>query len=98
MINFKNKGGISILGVILLGIMLILVLSYFGLDIKSLVESPKTQDNLNYVGGVLEDIWEKVLKKPVLWVWENVLEKLFNSIKNSDVLKLEDVAPELPES
>lgn len=98
MINFQNKGGISILGVILLGIILILVLSYFGFDIKSLVENPKTQDNLNYVGGVLEDIWDNVLKKPVMWVWDNVLEKLFNNIKDSDALKLEDMAPELPQN
>lgn len=98
MINFKNKGGISILGVVLLGIILILVLSYFGFDIKSLVESPKTQDNLNYVGGVLQDIWENILKKPVMWVWNNVLEKLFNSLKNSDALNLDNMAPELPQN
>jgi len=99
MYNFyNNHGGISILGIIILSIILILVLSYFGFDLKSLIESPKVQENFDYVGGVVKNVWNDFLKKPTLYVWNNIFVKTFESLKNSDSLKLEELAPQLPEN
>jgi DNA-binding YbaB/EbfC family protein len=44
----KNKG-ISIIGALLLGFILILVLSYFKISVRSVVESPEAQDNLELI-------------------------------------------------
>ncbi|MDQ5922472.1 MAG: hypothetical protein QG644_180 [Patescibacteria group bacterium] len=96
MYNFyNNQGGISILGIIILSIILILVLSYFGFDLRSLIESPKVQENFDYVGGVANNVWNKFLKKPTLYIWNNIIVKTFESLKKNDSLKLEELSPKL---
>lgn len=92
----QNKGGISIIGIIILAIILILILSYFGYDIRSIVESPKAKENLNYVGGVVEDLWNKFFKKPAEYVWENFFLKLSKKINTKDSVNFENLAPNLP--
>jgi len=47
--NSKKQNGISILGVLVFGVIIILVLSYFNVSIKSVVDSPTGQENVNYV-------------------------------------------------
>ena len=48
--NFNEKG-ISILGILILAVVVILVLSYFHMSIKCVVESPPVKNNINYVEG-----------------------------------------------
>ena len=55
----------SVLGVIIFVVVVILVLSYFRISIKSVVESPAGQENINYVGGGLKTFWTDHLQKPV---------------------------------
>lgn len=64
--DIKNKkGGISILGILLLAVVLILVLSYFNISLKAVIESPSAQDNFNYVGSSSRNLWNDYLAKPV---------------------------------
>ena len=64
--NLNNKkGGISILGIVLLGIILIIFLGYFNINIKAIVESPSTQNNFSYVGSAGRSLWNDYLKKPI---------------------------------
>ena len=46
-------------------IILVLVLSYIGFDLKTFVESDKTQGNLRYVWG------------GVMWVWDSILSPIW---------------------
>ena len=73
----KLKGGISIIGILILGFILILVLSYFKVSIKSVVESPTGQENLNYVGGGTENLWDAYLKGPAAYLWNDVFINIF---------------------
>ena len=70
-IDFKNKqNGISILGVLVFGIILILILSYF--NIKSVAESPTGQENINYIKEGTKDFWVTYLAKPASYMWNEV--------------------------
>jgi hypothetical protein len=82
--NTDAQRGVSILGVVVLGFLLILVLSYFNISIKSTVESPTGQDNIHYVGGGAKSLWVTYLKEPLSYFWNEIWIKLFwNSFKNN---------------
>lgn len=75
---YKNTNrGISLLGLLLLGFLLILALSYFGISIRSVVESDTGQDNLNYVGDTGKSFWDKHLKEPAAYLWNDVWVDIF---------------------
>lgn len=73
----NKKGGISILGVLVLGIIIVLVLSYFHISIKAIVESPAGQENINYVGGGAKSLWNDYLAKPASYLWNDVWLPVF---------------------
>ena len=72
---FKNPNGGFIKTVLIL-IIIILVLSYFGFDIKNFIDSPTTQKNLGYVWGLGKTVWNKYLEKPLTYLWKNVFVNL----------------------
>jgi hypothetical protein len=57
---------------IILIIIAIIALSYFGFDLRGIVEAPQTQENLSYVWGLLISLWENILRRPVLFFWQNI--------------------------
>ncbi len=69
--------GLSILGVIFFGVIIILVLSYFKVSIRTVVESPEAQDNLDYVGGETVSLWDRYFKEPVSYLWNDIWLELF---------------------
>jgi hypothetical protein len=73
----KKNIGISILGVLVLGAILLLVLSYFGVSIKGVVESPTGQENINYVKGSTRTFWDKYFREPVHYLWQDVWVEIF---------------------
>ena len=96
-----KKGGVSILGILLLGVILILTLSYFNINIKAVVENPTTQDNINYVKGNSKSLWNDYLKKPLtdfyndVWVkifWKSFISNMEN-IRDHKPTDLEKMAP-----
>ena len=70
------KGGISLIGVLILGFVLILALSYYKISIKSVVESPTAKENINYVGGASKNLWNDYLKKPADYFWNKIVVNL----------------------
>jgi hypothetical protein len=75
--KIKNNGVVSILGIVLLGFLMILVLSYYNVHIQSVVESPTAQDNLHYVGGNTKTFWDKYLAAPAHYLWHDVWVNIF---------------------
>lgn len=91
---FKNKkGGISILGVLVLGVILLLVLSYFNISVKSVVESPAGQENVNYVGGGAKSFWTKYLAEPASYLWHDVWINIFWKGFISNMERIRDGQP-----
>ena len=97
----KIKGGISIIGMLILGFIIILVLSYFKISIKSVVESPTGQDNISYIGGGTVNLWDTYLKEPATYLWNDIfINLLWNSfidnmekIKNGQPTDYQNAAP-----
>ncbi len=73
----KSNRGISILGILVLGAALILVLSYFDIRLRSVVESESSQENFGYVKGEATSVWDKYLKGPANYLWHDVWINIF---------------------
>ncbi len=93
MLKSSQSGGISILGVIFWGFILILILSYFSISIRGVVESPTGQENLNYVGGTTKSVWDKYLKDPASYVWNDVFVDLLWKSFVSNMERIRDGKP-----
>ena len=72
----KKNEGISIVGILLIGVVAIFVLSYFKIDIKGVVESPTAQENVGYVKEGSKTVWEKYLKEPAEYLWNDIFVDL----------------------
>lgn len=57
---------------IILALIVIIVLSFFGYDLKAIIEAPLTQNNLHYVGGGVKHVWDEYLKGPLTYLYRNV--------------------------
>jgi hypothetical protein len=88
-----KKGEISIVGILFLGIILIFVLSYFKISIKSVVESPEAQDNINYVGGGTRNLWNDYLQKPASYLWNDIFIDIFWQSFISNMERIRDGQP-----
>jgi len=53
-------------------IVIIVVLGYFGLNLREIMATPAVQDNLSYVWQAIVDAWNGWLKEPAGWFWDNV--------------------------
>ena len=73
----NKKAGISILGIIILAVLVILVLGYFHISIRAVVNNPTSQDNINYVKGGTESIWDEYLAQPAHYLWQDVWLNIF---------------------
>lgn len=65
--NNMNKGFVR---TIILIVVILIVLGYFGFDVESIIKSEKVQKNLNYVWDIVVKVWDLYLAKPFLFVWD----------------------------
>ncbi len=63
----KNKGLIKMVVVIVIAL---IVLGYFGFNIKDIIESDSVQTNLQYVWGFIKTFWNNYLAAPVIFMWD----------------------------
>lgn len=56
---------------VILALIAIIVLSFFGYDLKAIIEAPVTQSNLHYAAGGVSTAWDYV-KGPILYLYNNV--------------------------
>jgi hypothetical protein len=91
--NSKSQKGISILGVLVSGFILILVLSYFNISIRAVVDSPTGQDNINYVGGTTKTFWDKYFAGPAHYLWQDVWIDIFWKGFISNMERIRDGKP-----
>lgn len=57
-------------------IVVLLTLSYFGFNLRSLIDSPTTQDNFHYAINFIVDVWNNYLKTPFMYLWNDIFIKL----------------------
>ena len=61
-----NRGGIRL--IILIFIALI-VLGYYGVSVRQVVQNPMSQDNLSHVWTGAVDVWQNYLQVPATYLW-----------------------------
>jgi len=88
--NSKQRGFILKLIVILVA--LFFVLSYFKIDIKSVMESPVTAQNAKYLLALGKSIWKGYLEQPTDYLWNNIFadyikEAFKQNVRNLTALK-----------
>lgn len=81
----KNRGFLEAIVIIVIAL---LIISYFNINLRSLVQNPTTQQNASYVETSSVSIWNTYLEKPATYVWNTVIVGLLwnsalNAIKNS---------------
>jgi ABC-type phosphate/phosphonate transport system permease subunit len=62
----KKQGFIKMIILIIIAIM---ILSYYGVDIKDFFSSPQVQKNFNYVWNFIKDTWSNYLTNPAQKLW-----------------------------
>lgn len=92
-----NKGFIQIIVVI---IIILVALGYFGLNVREIIDSPVVSDNLSYAWSITVHIWQSYLAAPAAYLWgvfKNLLWGAFitnlESLKNGQGNSLENFAP-----
>ncbi|MBU0998707.1 hypothetical protein KKG24_00140 [Patescibacteria group bacterium] len=91
--NYNKQSGISILGILFLSVVVILVLSYFNISIKSVVDSPAGQENVNYVKGGAKSLWTTYLAEPASYLWNDVWVNIFWKGFISNMERIRDGQP-----
>ena len=67
----------------------LLLLAYFGLNLRSIVASQTFQDNWNFLTNLISNIWDNYLKGAVNFIWNYILAPLIsNTAKHVDEQKV----------
>jgi len=77
--NYKNKQG-GLIKIIIIIVIAIAILSYYGFDIKNFFTSPQAQKNFSYVWGFITDIWTNYLAEPAIWLWGICLQYVWTPL------------------
>lgn len=98
----REQGFIKLIIIIVIAL---LVLSYFGFDLEKAVKDPKTQKNFNFVERTVLAIWQNVLKKPVMYVWHIFVDLIWQpainnlfKLKNGGNPTFNTLNPNLPQT
>jgi hypothetical protein len=65
-----NGGFIKLIIAIVIAL---IVLSYFGFDLRKVIEAPQTQENLRYFWSLLQNIWFTYIWKGISYIWEEII-------------------------
>ena len=63
----KNKGLIKMIVTIVIAL---IILGYFGFNVKDIIESNTVQTNIQYVWGFIKTFWNNYLATPIVFVWD----------------------------
>jgi len=63
----EKKGFIKTVIIIVIAL---IVLGYFGFDVENIIKSEKVQKNLNYIWDMVSNVWNLYLATPFMFVWD----------------------------
>ena len=93
----------GIIKMIILIVIALLILSYFGYNLRAIVNAPNTQDNFSYVGGAVVDVWNNYLKAPATYAWDLFMDLIWKpaianltNMKNGQPTNIQQIPPMLP--
>ncbi len=68
----KIQSSRGIIRTIILVVIALLILSYFGFNLRSIANSDTSKSNFGYVKEVVLNIWNKYLKRPIQYLWYDI--------------------------
>ncbi|MBU4353388.1 hypothetical protein L6251_02190 [Candidatus Parcubacteria bacterium] len=68
--------------IVFLIVLLIIILSYFNIDIRTFFESEIFKKNFNYVWNGIKDFWTDYLQRPAGFIWNFIKESASVLIKS----------------
>lgn len=78
----KKNGTRGFIKLIILIVIGLIVLGYFGLNIKDILASPVVKENLAYAWEIAKHVWNTWLAAPAQWIWEHILKFLWELFLN----------------
>jgi hypothetical protein len=72
MILFQNSNR-GLVKMIIIIFIALLLLAYFGLNLRSIVGSQTFQDNWNFLSNLAVNIWNNYLKGFVAFIWNSII-------------------------
>jgi len=65
----RVAGNRGLIKMIIIIVVALLILSYFGINLRQIINAPTTQDNFSYVWNATVNIWNDYLKVPATYLW-----------------------------
>ncbi|HEY4479377.1 MAG TPA: hypothetical protein VI981_03425 [Candidatus Paceibacterota bacterium] len=65
----RQRGLVKLVIVIVIGL---IVLGYFGLDLKEILQKPVVHNNLVYVWNFIVIVWNRFIEAPATWIWREI--------------------------
>lgn len=72
----KQSGFVKL---IILLVVVLIILGYFGFNIENILNSPAVSSNLHYVWSLVVAFWSKFILAPITWVWDKLHGLLSNA-------------------
>ena len=81
----SNRGLIYMLILILIAL---IILGYYGFSVRQAVQNPTTQDNISYIWNGAVTVWNDYLKTPAIYLWNIFVNDIWNpAISNLGTMK-----------
>ena len=69
----KNSVKRGFVKTVIIIVIALIVLGYFGYNLEDIVKSPTVQKNLRYVWDFVVSIWNNYLIGPVKFIWDKII-------------------------
>lgn len=66
------KGNRGFIKAIIIIVIALVALGFFGYNLRDIVASPSVRDNLLYVWELLVKLWNNFLAAPAEWLWDKI--------------------------
>jgi hypothetical protein len=67
----KNQSGF--IQAIIIVVVALIALGYFGFNMSEIVKRPAVQQNLSWAGNLSQTVWERYLSKPIGYAWDTLV-------------------------
>ena len=85
--NYR-AGDRGLIKMILIIVGALLILSYFGINLRNLVNAPTTQDNVSYVASTTVNVWDQYLRVPAAYAWGIFVDLIWTpALHNLEAIK-----------
>lgn len=70
-VNLNNQSGFFKLIIVI--VVALIILGYFGFNVENLVKSPTASSNLHYLWGLVGEVWNRFIVGPLYFIWNNIV-------------------------